>query len=396
MNKITLVQTVNDLSNSSGGPTKTVLSLSKSLNDKTNLKLISNKTNISNSSYLNNFNQIKIKYNQPKFIFNPLYDLALEKLIYSLQLDFEKTVFHDNGLWLPFNNTISKICNKQSIPLVISSHGMLEPWSLKYRYFKKKFGMLLYQKKNLKRANIIHATSNMEAENIIKLNLKVPIAIIPNGIDKPFKNKLSKSFNPISLGLEKNDQRKIMLYLGRIHPKKGLLNFLKAWKNSSLFLNDWRLVIAGFPQEDYLRKLKAFVNNNQINSSVYFLNPLFGENLANIYKYSKIFVLPTFSENFGLVIAEALSYGLPTITTKGTPWSSLEKANAGWWCEASINEFENVLKVATNLNENDYKIMSQNAYNLSKSYDWDQISKSYLELYNWILYKTNKPSFIVD
>ena len=116
----------------------------------------------------------------------------------------------------------------------------------------------------------------------------------------------------------------------------------------------------------------------------------------NIYKYSKIFVLPTFSENFGLVIAEALSYGLPTITTKGTPWSSLEKANAGWWCEASINEFENVLKVATNLNENDYKIMSQNAYNLSKSYDWDQISKSYLELYNWILYKTNKPSFIVD
>lgn len=396
MTKINLIQSVNDLSNSSGGPTKTVLSLSKYLNEKTNLKLISNKISISNSSYLKDFNQINIKYNQSKFIFNPLYDVALEKLILSFKLDLNKTIFHDNGIWLPFNNTISKICTKRSIPQVISSHGMLEPWSLKYRFFKKKLAWLTYQKKNLKAANVIHATSNLEAENIIKLNLNVPIAIIPNGIDKPLVNKLSSKFDPVSLGLEKNDQRKIMLYLGRIHPKKGLLNFLKAWKNSSLLLNDWRLVIAGFPQENYLRTLKVFVNNNHIDNSVYFLDPLFGENLANIYKYSKIFVLPTFSENFGLVIAEALSYGLPTITTKGTPWSSLEKNNAGWWCEPSIKEFERVLKLATKLTEIEYGIMSHNAYELSKYYDWSQISTSFLELYNWILTKTNKPNFVID
>jgi len=396
MKKLNIIQTINNLSNSSGGPTKTVLSLSKYLNEQTNLKLVSNKIQFSNSSYLKNFNQIDIKYNQPKFIYNPLFDVALEKLISSFKLDSRNTVFHDNGLWLPFNNTISKICKKQSIPQVISSHGMLEPWSLNYRFFKKKFAWLTYQKENLKRVNVIHATSFMEAENISKLNLKVPIAIIPNGIDKPIKKKLPKKFDQTSLGLEKNDKRKIMLYLGRIHPKKGLLNFLKAWKNSSTLLNDWRFVIAGFPEENYLKNLKEFVNNNNINHSVYFLDPLFEENLANIYKYSKIFVLPTFSENFGLVIAEALSYGLPTITTKGTPWSSLEKGNAGWWCESSIEDFEKVLKLSTTLTEKEYKIMSQNAYELSKFYNWDQISKSFLELYDWVLQKKNKPSFVID
>tara|TARA_B100000886_G_scaffold219394_2_gene152351 strand:+ start:26506 stop:27693 length:1188 start_codon:yes stop_codon:yes gene_type:complete len=395
MNKINIFQTINNLSSSSGGPTKTVLSLSECLNNKVNLQIISNEIIQTNESYLKKFENLRIKYKKKNFSLNPIYDNALEKFISELNVDSTNTIFHDNGIWLPFNNTISNVCRKNSIPIIISSHGMLEPWSFRYRYFKKKLAWYIYQQKNLKNVNVIHATSNMEAENIFKLNLNVPIALIPNGIDKPIKNKISSNFDPTSIGLLKNDQRQIMLFLGRIHPKKGLLNFLVAWKNSLSYLSDWRLVIAGFPEENYLEKLKKFVNKNKIDNSVFFLGPLFGEDLANIYKYSKIFVLPTFSENFGLVVAEALSYGLPTITTKNTPWSLLDKENAGWCCESKITDLERVIKIATNLTLSDYKIMSHNAYQLSKNYDWNKISISFFELYKWILKKGEKPSFVI-
>ena len=395
MNKINIYQTINNLSSSSGGPTKTVLSLSKCLNNKVNLQLISNEISQTNESYLQRFKNLKIKYKKTNFSLNPIYDYALEKLISELNIDSRHTIFHDNGIWLPWNNTISKICRKNSIPIIISSHGMLEPWSFRYRYLKKKLAWFIYQKNNLKNVNVIHATSNMEAENILRLNLNVPIAVIPNGIDKPNKNKLLSNFDPSSIGLLKKDQRKIMLFLGRIHPKKGLLNFLEAWKNSLSFLREWRLVIAGFPEENYLEKLKKFVSKNRLENSVYFLGPLLGEDLANIYKYSEIFVLPTFSENFGLVVAEALSYGLPTITTKDTPWSLLERENAGWCCESKVKDLERVIKIATNLTLSDYKIMSHNAYQLSKNYDWNEISISFFELYKWILKKGEKPSFVI-
>ena len=396
MDKINIYQTINNLSSSSGGPTKTVLPLSNCLNNKVNLQLISNEFIQTNESYLKRFQNLQIKYKKTSFSLNPIYDYALEKLISGFNIDPKNTIFHDNGIWLPFNNTISKVCRKNDIPIIISSHGMLEPWSFRYRYLKKKLAWFIYQKKNLKNVNVIHATSNMEAENILRLNLNVPIAVIPNGIDKPIKKKLSSYFDPASIGLLKKDQRKIMLFLGRIHPKKGLLNFLEAWKNSLSYLEDWRLVIAGFPEQNYLEKLKKFANENKINNSVYFLDPLFGEDLANIYKYSKIFVLPTFSENFGLVVAEALSYGLPTITTKGTPWSVLEVENAGWCCESTIKDLERMIKISTNLSPKEYKIMSHNAYELSKCFDWNEISISFLELYKWILKKGKKPSFVIE
>ena len=212
MNKINIFQTINNLSSSSGGPTKTVLSLSKCLNNKVNLQIISNEIIQTNESYLKKFENLRIKYKKKNFSLNPIFDNALEKFISEFNVDATNTIFHDNGIWLPFNNTISNVCRKNSIPIIISSHGMLEPWSFRYRYFKKKLAWFIYQQKNLKNANVIHATSNMEAENILKLNLDVPIALIPNGIDKPIKNKISSNFDPTSIGLLKKIKGRLCFF----------------------------------------------------------------------------------------------------------------------------------------------------------------------------------------
>ena len=123
---------------------------------------------------------------------------------------------------------------------------------------------------------------------------------------------------------------------------------------------------------------------------------MIGDDLVNIYRNADIFILPTHSENFGLVVAEALSYGLPTITTQGTPWSILEKKNAGWWCKPTIEDISNKLEIASNLNNVDYFNMSKNAFRVSKNYNWEDISLSFYDLYQWILGSKKKPDFVID
>ena len=392
MNNINIYQTVNDLNYNSGGPSQTVFNLSKKLNKFLDIKIITNNA----KDFFNYANKIDLKVLESSaeksnsfLLRSPLYSL-----LYGLKIS-PNTIFHDNGIWLPFNNSISRFCIKNNIPYLISIHGMLEPWSINNKRLKKKIAWLMYQKNNLRCANVIHATSEMEAKNIMKFNLGVPVAIIPNGIKMPKQEEFIKNYNINSLGL-KNDERRIMLFTGRIHPKKGLLNLLKAWVNSSNYLKDWRLVIVGFPEGDHLKELINFSNKNNLNNSVDFLGPLIGDDLVNIYRNSDVFVLPTFSENFGLVVAEALSYGLPTITTQGTPWSILEKENAGWWCKPTSVEISKILERVSNMNNIEYLKMSNNAIRISKKFNWNDISLSFLDLYQWVLGFKKKPDFVIN
>lgn len=389
---INIYQTINDLNYKSGGPSQTVFNLSKQLNKFLNLKIITNNSS-DFSNYLNN-NKLEVLESSFHKKLNLFNNLKLNSLLYGLDLR-KNTIFHDNGIWLPFNNTISRFCLKKNIPSVISTHGMLEPWSMENKNLKKKIAWAIYQYKNLKCTNVIHATSEMEARNILKFNFGVPVAVIPNGIRMPEKEELDKNYNIENLGI-KYDGRKIMLFTGRIHPKKGLLNLLKAWLKSSKYLSKWRLIIAGFNEDNHLKELTEFSKKNKLDKSIDFLGPLIGDDLVNIYRNADIFILPTHSENFGLVVAEALSYGLPTITTQGTPWSILELEKAGWWCKPTIEDISNKLEIASNLNNVDYFNMSKNAFRVSKNYNWEDISLSFYDLYQWILGSKKKPDFVID
>ena len=389
-----IYQAVNDLSNFSGGPTKTVSSLSKNLiNSGIDLNIVTQNGYIELPNFKNQNYDYKNLFSS-NFSSRPL--LRTDIVAFALE-NFRNSslkVIHDNGIWLPFNNTISYISRKLNIPLVISPHGMLEPWSLNYKSFKKKLAWKIYQYKAIKSAKVLHATSLQEAKNLKELNIDLPIAIIPNGIDIPNHNDKKKIHNLSDLGIC-DDGRKIILSLGRIHPKKGLINLLEAWKESKFLFKEWRLIIAGFPEINYLKLLEDFVLKENISSSVDIIGPQIGKDLENIYSNSKIFILPTFSENFGLVVAEALSYGLPVITTQGAPWAALKDENAGWWCKPNKQDLINTLHKVSQLNNSEYNLMSKNAMELSKKYSWKCLSSSYIKLYQWTLGLCEKPEFII-
>jgi glycosyltransferase involved in cell wall biosynthesis len=285
-------------------------------------------------------------------------------------LRYEKPdIVHINGIWSPQNWGFQNVAQKLGIKVVVSPHGMLEPWILAHNSFKKKIALFLYQKKALKRSVCLHATAQMEAENIKALGFENPIHIIPNGV----------YLNDIKV-IKENYGTKKMIFMSRIHPKKGVEMLLEAWRNS--YTEEWTLEIAGNGDEDYVASLIQSVEDLE---NVRFVGAKYGEEKWNFLRSADVMVLPTHSENFGIVVAEALAVAVPVITTHGTPWEDLEIHKCGWWIELSVTNLENTLVKAFDAPTMLLEIMGRHGRELVKDkYDIKIIGNKMVELYNTI------------
>ena len=296
-------------------------------------------------------------------------------------------ILHGHGIWeLPIHQ-MALLARKARISYIISPRGMLEPWALQQSKWKKNIAMLFYQKRDLKHAFCLHATSEKEANSIRKLGLKNPIAIIPNGIEIPdFKQDSLELFTP------KNK----VLFLSRIHPSKGVENLIAAWSNIPQSIKiGWKLEIVGTGDDEYIDEIKRLVIQENLQESISISDPVFDELKKEKYLSADIFVLPTFSENFGMVVVEAMSHGVPVITTKGAPWEELELFKAGWWIEIGVESLTQALINAIYTPKQKLIEMGLNGRKLvAQKYSIENVAKQMLELYSWVLHKGSKPDFI--
>lgn len=307
----------------------------------------------------------------------------LSKKLYKKNID----ILHGHGLWqLPIHN-MAKTGRDLGIKYIISPRGMLEPWALNTSKWKKKLAWALFQKKDLEMAACIHATALMEAENIRNLGLKNPIAIIPNGINiDEFPKKKNMT----------NSSRKTLLFLSRIHKKKGIENLIDAWSMvDDEIKKNWIVEIAGNGEEEYIETLNLKIRNRNLNSEIKIIGPQFGIKKIETYQRANLFVLPTHSENFGVVIAEALASEVPVITTKGTPWEDLNEFNAGKWIDIGVAPLTEALNEMLSLTDEERSRMGKNGRQLVKTkYSIEQVAQKMNHLYQWILGQSKKPDFI--
>ena len=303
--------------------------------------------------------------------------------------DLEKNVadydvVHNFGTWTPFNHRISSAAYRAGIPQVFCPMGMLEPWALGQKRLKKKAAWLFYQRRDIERSAVIHATSSMEARNISALGIKVPIAILPRGIDVPAE----LSARP--------DEKKIRtaLFLSRLHPKKGVLELVEAW--AALHPSGWRLTIAGPDGDGYGSVVLDAIERLNLKGSISMVGPVYGEEKARLYGEADLFILPTHSENFGLVIPEALSYGMPVITTTGAPWEELRETRSGLWIEPGVPTLVQALDDAVRLSSAELQAMGMRGRKLvEERYGWRALILKHIELYQWISQGGNKPDFVL-
>ncbi|WP_446773585.1 glycosyltransferase [Macellibacteroides fermentans] len=301
-------------------------------------------------------------------------------------------LIHTQCIWVPLYHKACIAARKNGIPVVITPRGTLEPWSYQgqgfVRNLKKKIAMLLYQKNDLQKAACILATADMEAKNIRALGVKSPIAVIQNGID--VSEYQCRSID------DKTSVMKQVVFLSRIHQKKGIEFLINAWEQLKSKYPDWNVVIAGNGEESYIQQLKYLISKKDLQDCVKIIPPVFGEAKYKLYCESSLFVLPSYSENFGMVIAEAMSCGVPVITTNGTPWQELNVKKIGWCIDLSLKNIIATLSEAINLGQDRLFEMGQHcSQHIYDTYQYKEVAAKNKAVYEWIINGGTKPVDVI-
>lgn len=263
-------------------------------------------------------------------------------------------------------------------PLVISPRGMLEPWSLRQSALLKRLALSTWEGRNLEAAWLLHATSEDEARHFHMLGLKQDICVIPNGVQACAE-----------LASDNPSDTKTLLFLSRYHPKKGLDLLLRAWANLAADFPEWRLLVHGPDPDDYKSEVKALAKRLFLkDDQVVFGDAVQGRAKDDLYSRTDLFILPTHSENFGNVVAEALAHGVPVITTTGAPWEGLLDHACGWWVPPTADALESALKEALARPASERRAMGERGriWMLS-SHSWGSVAKRMVEAYQALLTK---------
>jgi glycosyltransferase involved in cell wall biosynthesis len=290
-------------------------------------------------------------------------------------------LLHDNGIWLPHNHRLAGLAEKRGIPRMVSIRGMLEPWAFRHKQPKKKIAWWLYQRRDLKQARLHIATGEEEAKNLRRLGLRVPVAIVPNGIDLPEKC-------PRNLGLDSQgavrDRQRTALFLGRIYPIKGLPMLVEAW--ARVRPEGWLLRIAGPDEAGHQKQVERAVSDAGLGHVISFVGSVEPQMKSFFLFGADLFVLPTHSESFGMAVAEALAHGVPVLTTTGAPWSMVQETGCGWWVQPTVDGIAEGLRHATSLDREELLRMGEKGRSLvSKEFGWKRIANLMLSRYEEVL-----------
>ena len=295
-----------------------------------------------------------------------------KKEIASFLDELKPDLVHINGIWELPNVVMQNVAEKKGIPVIISPHGMLEPWIMNKNRLKKVVAMILYQRKSIKKANCLHATAESEQNNILELGFNNHIEIIENGI-KTENVRIKKSW----------ERTKTILFLSRVHPKKGIENLIDAIVEMNGQFSTYKVIIAGEGDPAYVDQLKARVRKKQVDENLFdFRGGVYGEAKWELYRQADVFALPTYSENFGIVIPEALISGTPVITTVGAPWKDLEQYHCGWWIKCGVEPLKEALSGFVEKSESELKEMGLNGQRLvEEKYTDRSMGKKMVQLY---------------
>lgn len=384
MNKLSIIHVIDCLHPRSGGPSRTVVQLTDALSTNSELDVTLLSQGLTGEPSVPSADRVSRCMNESSSRYALKFGLPVLIELKRLTRYQVPALIHSHGLWAPVNHWASVAARRNKIPLIIHPRGMLEPWALNHKGMKKRFAMALYQRRDLTIANLLVATSNVEFESIRELGLRQPVAIIPNGV------VLDVGAEPVQY--RPMNRTRVALFLSRVHPVKGLLNLVHAWARVAPV--GWRLCIAGPDEAGHLREVLALVRQLGVQDSIEYVGGVDDEVKSDLYNAADVFVLPTFTENFGLVVAEALAHGLPVITTRGAPWADLATNGCGWWVDIGVEPLVDALREAVALSDEERQAMGKRGRDYVRRFDWADIASQTVDVYKWILGQAPKPDCV--
>lgn len=373
-----------DLGVHSGGPTRSVLSTVQAL--------IRNKVNVDILTYASSFNKNicdasyirTVNYeNKMPFAYNYEFKELLTRSSYDL--------YHVQCIFTYPTYIVPRYAFKRKIPYIITPRGSLYEHALKVpklNWWKKKIYLKTILIPQLQHATVIQATCMEEMNEIRKLGVSVPIAVIPNPLKLP-KNIISPS----------SPDKKRIGFVGRIDEKKNIDGLLEGWHLAGLGnRDDVELVIVGggtvLDDKKYFAKLHKMVSQYNLNNVVW-AGALYDDEKREMIRTFSYLIMPSHNENFGMVVPEALIEGVPVIASKGAPWSILEKSNSGFWIDVDPTTIAKTLQKALILSEEERLKMGNMGQKLViEKFSEDKVAGMLIKLYQWILEGVEKPDFV--
>jgi len=326
-------------------------------------------------------------------------------------------IVHIHGLWSFVLHQVVQWSMRQKTPIIWSPHGMLAPWAMAHKRWKKILPWIIYQKADLKNATCFHATSDLEVAWIRNLGFSQPCKIVPLGTTLPTKQ--TQGFS-----LKDKGTTRIILFIGRIYPVKNLDTLIRAFQRvkfgqqPSMFnRQNWKLVLTGPDQAGHLSELSTLAtsiglkvwesNKGQgnmkgsrdswitdelrdvilhTNADVFFTGALFESSKDFVYRIADFFALPSYTENFAGVVVDALAYGIPCVVSKNTPWKEVEDEKCGFWVENDIDGLADALLRMMSLSDEERQQMGMRGHDwVSKKYTWNSVGLKMLGVYDKIL-----------
>ena len=291
-------------------------------------------------------------------------------------------LIHVHGLWMYSSLAGVRWSSRCQRPRIVSPHGMLDPWARRHSGWKKRIAGALYEHTHLRGAACLHALSEAEVRAIRTAGLRNPVCVIPNGVDLPMGQPSSAP--PWA---DRVEGRRVLLFLGRLHPKKGLASLIRAWARVQRdhAARDWALVVAGWDQGGHARALERLVDELSLQRSVFFVGPQFDQAKAASYARADAFILPSLSEGLPIAVLEAWSHGLPVLMTEAC------NLPEGFGAGAALSIEPNAAGIAHGLNElfamriAERSAISARARKLAEErFAWPAIATQMKDVYHWV------------
>jgi glycosyltransferase involved in cell wall biosynthesis len=290
-------------------------------------------------------------------------------------------ILHGHGVWRA-SNLFPLFIHQHGAKIIVSPRGMLSEWSMRHKRLRKRPFWLTMQRPALNAANAFHATAQNEYEDIRRNEFRTPVIVLPNGVEIPERLAPSK--------------RKQIVFMSRIDPKKGLDMLLPAWASVAADFPEWELKIAGPLGSAYASSMQRLARDLAA-PRLEFVGEVGGANKRDFLSSAALFVLPTYSENFGIAVTEALAHGTAVITTTGTPWTMLDQRACGWCVDPTYEAVCAVLRAGmeTPIEALTAMGLSGRAW-MEAEYGWSRIGAQMCDAYQWLMHGGSPPACVVQ
>ncbi len=312
------------------------------------------------------------------------YKFSVNLLQWLSQHAQEFDIAHIHALFSPVSSAAATIARWQKLPYLMRPLGTLDPADLRKKRFLKQIYTTLWERGNIAGAAGIHFTSSIEAKISDRFGTQTPGFIVPLGVQLPPLPEPGKARQKLQIPAE----IPLILYMSRIDPKKGLNLLIPALE---ILLNEkfeFQLVLAGSnPQNPgYVEEIRQQIQSSPLRQCTQFTGFVTGEEKAALLRDADLFVLPSYYENFGIAVAEAIASGTPVVISQGVYiWEEIQNTEAGWVCECDVNSLAHSLRLALSSSLERQRRGKNGVAYAQNHYSWAAIADQMITIYEQLI-----------